>query len=64
MNAHSFQRQPAFYLTNLAPEASGRYLAFTGLWYKSRTQQLWAVPASGGKPSQLDGPVRWYAWIP
>lgn len=54
----------AFYLANLAPEASGRYLAFTGLWYKSRTQQLWAVPASGGKPSQLDGPVRWYAWIP
>ena len=54
----------AFYLTNLAPEASGSFLAFTGLWYKSRTQQLWAVPATGGKPSQLDGPVRWFAWIP
>ncbi len=54
----------SFYLDNLEAEPAGDFLAFTGLWYKSRTQQLWAVPADGGPAIQIDGPVRWFAWLP
>ncbi len=52
-----------FYLDDFAETADGRVLAFVGLWYASRAQQVWTVPASGGKPIQIDGPVRWFAWL-
>lgn len=54
----------AFYLDNLSQAPKTGALAFNGLSYQSRTQQLWAMPPSGGKPVQIDGPVRWFAWMP
>lgn len=51
-----------FYLDGVTPSPDGDTLALVGLWYASRAQQLWAVPAEGGKPVQIDGPVRWFAW--
>jgi Tol biopolymer transport system component len=54
----------AFYLDNLSQAPKSGDLAFNGLSYQSRTQQLWAMPSSGGKPIQIDGPVRWFAWMP
>jgi Tol biopolymer transport system component len=51
-----------FYLDGVTPSPGGDTLALVGLWYASRAQQLWAVPADGGKPVQIDGPVRWFAW--
>ena len=53
-----------FYLDDLRTAADGKAMAFVGLWYQSRTQQLWVAPSGGGKPVQIDGPVRWYAWAP
>lgn len=53
-----------FYLGEVAPSPSEETLGFEGLWYASRTQQLWTVPAQGGKSQQIDGPVRWFAWLP
>ena len=53
----------AFYLADLSTDAGGKAMAFIGLWYQSRTQQLWAAPSGGGKPLQIDGPVRWFAWV-
>lgn len=53
-----------FYLAELAESPDGKATAFIGLWYQSRTQQLWIAPATGGKPQQVDGPVRWFAWLP
>lgn len=52
-----------FYLDDFAETADGRTLAFVGLWYASRAQQVWTMPAVGGKPVQIDGPVRWFAWL-
>ncbi len=53
-----------FYLAELGESPDGKATAFIGLWYQSRTQQLWISPAGGGKPQQVDGPVRWFAWVP
>jgi len=52
-----------FYLDQVNPSPRGDALAFVGLWYASRAQQLWTIPAAGGKSVQIDGPVRWYAWV-
>lgn len=53
-----------FYLDQLGRTPDAKAMAFIGLWYQSRTQQLWVAPAGGGKPQQIDGPVRWYTWAP
>lgn len=53
-----------FYLDELRTSTDGKAMAFIGLWYQSRTQQLWVAPSGGGKPLQIDGPVRWFAWAP
>ncbi len=53
-----------FYLKELQESADGRSLGFVAFAYDSRSQQLYALPAGGGKPVQLDSDVRWFQWLP
>jgi Tol biopolymer transport system component len=53
-----------FYLKELAESPAKDALAFIAFAYDSRTQQLYALPAAGGKPVQLDSGVRWFQWLP
>lgn len=54
----------AFYINQITPSPDGKVLAFIGFSYINRAQQLYTMPATGGKPVQIDGAVRWYAWLP
>jgi hypothetical protein len=53
-----------FYLKDVAESPDQSALAFIAFAYDSRSQQLYAVPAGGGKPVQLDSAVRWFQWLP
>jgi len=52
-----------FYMRDVTPSPDGDELAFIAFAYNSAGQQLFAVPAEGGKPVKIDGPVRWFAWV-
>lgn len=53
-----------FYLSRLAESPDGKALALVGFSYQDRSQQLWTLPSSGGKPTKIDGDTRWFAWLP
>ena len=53
-----------FYLKELTESPAADALGFVAFAYDNRTQQLYVVPARGGKPTQLDSGVRWYQWLP
>ena len=53
-----------FYVNQITPSPDGRTLAFVAFSYVTRAQQLSTVPRDGGKPMQIDGAVRWFAWLP
>lgn len=54
----------AFYINDITPSPDGDTLAFIGFSYVNRAQQLYTVPRAGGQPVQIDGAVRWFAWLP
>jgi len=54
----------AFYINQVTPSPDGDTLAFIAFSYINRAQQLYTVPRAGGKPVQIDGAVRWFAWMP
>lgn len=51
-----------FYLGQLQESPDRSALALVGFSYRDRSQQLWTLPAAGGKPTKIDGGVRWYYW--
>jgi Tol biopolymer transport system component len=51
-----------FYLRDAVPSPDGDTLAVVGFSYLDRVQQLWTLPAAGGKPTKIDADVRWVAW--
>jgi hypothetical protein len=53
-----------FYMKELAESPSRDGLGFVAFAYDNRSQQLYAAPANGGKPVQLDSGVRWFQWQP
>jgi Tol biopolymer transport system component len=51
-----------FYLRGPEESPDGDTLALVGFSYRDRVQWLWTFPADGGKPTKIDGGVRWYVW--
>ena len=53
-----------FYLARVEASPRGDALALVGFSYRDRSQQLWTIPAAGGRPTKVDGGVRWFLWLP
>ncbi len=53
-----------FYLSGVSESPDGSALGIVAFSYRDRSQQLWAVAADHGKPIHIDGPVRWFTWLP
>ena len=52
-----------FYINDLEASRSGDELGFIAFSYRNRAQQLYTVASEGGKPTRIDGAVRWFTWV-